>query len=139
MASTISSTGGSRFLLDVCRRGFLQAAISLSVIEEADRNVLEKALAAHNDYRLILNSVPFTIVAAPSLELVQNMQPHYFEDAHVVAAAIATSANFLITLDRNLERRMIEAQAPVEPITPGSFIRGPLFTHADYEAIRTIE
>lgn len=46
IAAAGSPSGGSGFLLDVCSRGFLQAAVSPQVLVEAERNVRGKLPAA---------------------------------------------------------------------------------------------
>jgi hypothetical protein len=41
-AASASSQGGSAYLLSVCARGYLQVAVSLDVLMETERNILEK-------------------------------------------------------------------------------------------------
>lgn len=58
------------------------------------------------------------------------------KDAHVMAAAIAGKAEFLITLDKQLIRRVSGAEYNIRALTPGEFILTELRSHPEYEAFR---
>src|SRR6266540_2296430 len=109
-----SPQGGSAYLLSVCRRGYLQAVVSPDVLIEAERNILDKlAPEAFSRYRQLVSATPFLVASTPPEEVVRQYEAAFFEDAHVVAAALATQADFLLTLDRPLERRVKQANLAV--------------------------
>lgn len=132
-----SPTGGSAFLLSVCQRGFLQAVASLAVLLEAENNILDKRpQAVFIRYRQLLAQTPFLIISAPSAHDIAAYHHIFLEDDHVIAAAIASQAPFLLTLDKRLERRIAPASLPISALAPKEFIQNVLPTHRDYQRIR---
>lgn len=67
IAAAGSPNGGSGFLLSVCSRGFLKAAVSQPVLLEAERNIFENLgnEALHVYHRLIVLT-PMMVVPVPS-------------------------------------------------------------------------
>src|SRR3990172_350058 len=115
IAAAGSPSGGSGFLLSLCARDLLKAAVSQPVLLEAERNVLAK-LAPHalDTYHRLVVITPMTMVPLPA----EAEQRKYREiagqkDEHVVAAAIAAQAPFLLTLDKGLEDSVNAAHLPV--------------------------
>jgi predicted nucleic acid-binding protein len=132
-----SPAGGSAYLLDVCARGYLQAVVSPDVLVEAERNILDKLDAnAFSRYRQLVASTPFLVVAPPSEPAVRHYQSAFFEDAHVVASALASQAEFLITLDQALERRVNRAALSVRALSPKEFLQTVFPDHPDFSRIR---
>jgi hypothetical protein len=85
-----SPAGGSAFLLSVCARGYLQAVVSVDVLIEAERNIVEKlTVDAFQRYRQIVAETPFVLLPSPMEEAVAPHEAVFFEDAHVVASALA--------------------------------------------------
>jgi predicted nucleic acid-binding protein len=138
VAAAGSATGGSSFLLSLCRRGLLAGAVSEPVLMETERNV-DTRLSAGASYRYqeLLRTTPLTIAPVPSPAQVRRWHDVVGEkDAHVVAAALAVNAAFLITLDQPLAQRITAAGLPLQALSPGQFIRELLPTHPDYPAVR---
>ena len=132
IAAAGSPTGGSAFLLAVCRRGFLRACSSQAVLIEAERNVRSKRPAADQEaLRLIVTGPGLMLVSLPPSALVEHYQEEFVEDAHVIAAAIGAGANYLITLDRRLINRVERSTIELVASTPGDFIGHALVTHPD--------
>jgi hypothetical protein len=77
-------------------------------------------------------------VFAPSLgkEEVVRHEATFFEDAHVVAAALAGHCELLITLDRRLQRRIEQADLGVTALSPREFLQTVLPEHPEYARIR---
>src|SRR5687768_8561181 len=138
IAAAGSPQGGSGFLLSVCAKGYLQAAVSDPVLVEAERNILENLRpGAIDTYDQLMRHLPGTVVPAPSKREQRRYQAKINDkDVHVVAAAIISQAPFLITLDVNLARQVNQAGLPIQAFTPGEFIRTYLPQHADYPKIR---
>lgn len=136
-AATLSPQGGSRFLVLVCARGYLQVLVSPDVLVEVERNLVSKTSeAAVAQYHDIVSATPLHLVSAPSEALVTQYAAVFFEDAHVVAAALAAGAHYLITLDKGLQARIRQAQAPVIVLSPKEFIQTILPSHPDYRDMR---
>ncbi|MBI2910011.1 MAG: PIN domain-containing protein [Chloroflexi bacterium] len=138
IAATGSPSGGSAFLLSVCARGLLRAAVSQAVLLEAERNIrLKLPPDALGVYRRLIVLTPMTIVALPSKADQRRYRTIVGEkDEHVVAAAISAGAPFLLTLDTRLQKSVNEANLPIQALSPAAFIKTVLIHHVDYPSIR---
>jgi predicted nucleic acid-binding protein len=67
---------------------------------------------------------------------VRRYESAFFEDAHVVAAALASQARFLVTLDQALERRVRRTGPAVVAISPKEFLQTVFPQHPDFAKIR---
>ena len=83
-----------------------------------------------------MSATPFLVASTPPEEVVRQYEAAFFEDAHVVAAALATQADFLLTLDRPLERRVKQANLAVIALSPREFLQDVLPRHPEYGRIR---
>lgn len=136
-AAAHSPTGGSAYIVLACQNGYLQAVISPDVLTETERNLLNKSTSeAFDRYRQLVASTPFLLVSAPAKSLVRQSESTFFEDAHIVASALGSKAQYLITLDQSLERRIKKSKLPIVAISPKEFIQNVLPNHPDYELIR---
>ena len=138
IAAAGSPSGGSGFLLSLCARGLLRAAVSQPVLLEAERNVMAKldgrALAV---YRRWLSLIPMVIAPVPSDAQRQRYHQTVNEkDEHVVVATIAVGAPFLLTLDQPLAEEVRRAKLPIRACSPGEFIKKMLPQHVDYSTLR---
>jgi predicted nucleic acid-binding protein len=136
IAAAGSPTGGSGFLLSLCARGFLKAAVSQMVLLEAQRNIQTKlgSEAIRRFYNL-LAIVPFYLVSLPGrpdLDRLVNLVNK--KDVHVIASALEVHAPFLLTLDNGLIVEINQANLGVLALTPGDFIKTGLTKHLDYPA-----
>jgi predicted nucleic acid-binding protein len=139
VAAAGSPTGGSSLLLAICARGFLRGAISHGVLAEAEGNVLSNLpLPARTRYRREILSIPLIVAPIPSIHAREATAPITGEkDAHVLASALHVEAQFLLTLDKRLARRITEAeQLSIHALSPGEFITTQLPTHPAYHSIR---
>lgn len=138
IAAAGSPTGGSSFLLAVCARGFLRAAVSQLVLVEAEGNILRNlSPAAWQRYQEQILTLPLVVAPVPGTEELDRLAPLVTpKDAHVFAAALALQAPFLISLDRPLLQQINQARLPLEARTPGEFITGELPQHPDYRSLR---
>ena len=134
MAAAGSPSGGSGFLLSLCARGYLKAAVSQPVLLEAQKNIQSKLgdKAIKRLYNL-LAVVPFSLASLPDkaefarLEKLVNKK-----DVHVVAAALEVDAPFLLTLDQDLVLEVNKAYLGIQALAPGEFIKSVLPSHVDY-------
>ncbi len=138
IAAVGSPAGGSGFLLSLCRRGLLAGAASHPVLLEAERNIADKlGIDALARFHHLLLTTPLAVIPVPTHADRRRYWPAINEkDDHVVAAAIAAHAPFLVTLDKGLAAEVNGAGLPIAALSPGDFIRGLLPTHPDYPAAR---
>jgi predicted nucleic acid-binding protein len=112
IAAAGSPTGGSGFLLSLCVRSLLRGAVSQAVLLEAERNIQGKlgAEALERYHRLLVLTPLALLPLPPHGELVRCAGLVGEKDAHVLAAALAARAPFLVTLDRLLAERINQAE-----------------------------
>lgn len=138
IAAAGSPRGGSGFLLGLCSRRLLRAAISQPVMEEAERNIRQKLRGeAMARYRALLQNAPMLLAPVPPLALrrreLRLINP---KDDHVVAVAVAIHAPYLVTLDQPLVEQVRVAGIALAAMTPGEFIRDLLPSHPNFGIVR---
>jgi predicted nucleic acid-binding protein len=138
IAAAGSPSGGSGFLLSLCQQGLLRGAVSQPVLLEAERNIRKKRGPVELEtYHRLIALTPLLLVPLPP----PAQRPRYEKlvgekDEHVLAAAIAGQAPFLITLDIKLAERVNQSTLPTRALSPGDFIKTLLPEHADYPTLR---
>jgi predicted nucleic acid-binding protein len=134
LAAAGSLTGGSSFILSLCARGYLKAAVSQPVLLEAQNNIRSNlGDEALGRFYTLLALVPFTLASLPTKaefpkleKLVNN------KDVHVVAASLEVRSPFLLTLDKGLALEVNKASLGIRALSPGEFIKTVLPNHVDY-------
>jgi predicted nucleic acid-binding protein len=115
-------------------RRLLRVAVSQPVLLEAERNIQAKmGEEALRTYHRLLAITPLILVPIPSSRELQTYKQMVDEkDIHVIAATIASGAQFLVTLDRVLATQVNQAKIPIQAVEPGQFIKEFLPDHPDY-------
>lgn len=128
IAASGSPEGGSGRLLSLCQQGYLRAVVSHAVLVEAERNVAKIGDEATARYHRWLMEVPCTLA-----DMAGDDEAHLTsvnaKDKHVAKAALASRADFLLTLDKGLIEEMQPLQQHCQVLTPGTFIRTYLPQH----------
>jgi predicted nucleic acid-binding protein len=116
----------------------LRCAISEPVLDETESNIQDNLdSSAWLRYQEQIKTLPFLIAPTASIAEIAIAQPITGEkDAHVLAAAVALGAPYVITLDRKLARRITEAEFDIQAMTPGTFIQTILPLHPDHHLMR---
>lgn len=140
VSASASPSGGSGFILSVCRRGLLRAATSNAVLVEAERNIKKKmgsdALARHREN---LRIIPFEIIVVRDESISAFHRAIAGDkDAHIITAAIELGAEYVITLDLRLVSRINASALAIVAMTPGEFINGPLLLHPEHGDLREV-
>jgi len=112
--------------MEVCRGRRFRAALSTRVLLEARVNIAEKfgELELLRFYHQLARLEP-EMVPPPSPEDMVRCVPVVGEkDAHVLAAALACGAGYLLTLDRRhlMTPAVQSAGLPLRVVTPGDFL-----------------
>jgi predicted nucleic acid-binding protein len=138
IAAAGSPSGGSGFLLALCSRRLLNAAVSQPVLLEAQGNIQAKlGEEAIKRFQNFLAIVPFALAALPEkAELKRLRKLINKKDVHVVAAALEVRAAYLLALDKGLVLEVNEANLDIQALSPGDFIKTILPTHIDYKSAR---
>ena len=139
IAAAGSPTGGSGFLLSLCMRHLLCGASSQVVLLEAERNIRVK-LPSHvlDAYHNLLQHVLLQMAPVPRVSAQASWLPMVnAKDVHVVAAALAVKAPFVLTLDKRLVTQINGTALPTQALSPGDFIRTQLPSHVNYPTLRS--
>ena len=133
-----SPSGGAGFLLSLCAKGYLKAALSQPVLLEAQRNIQAKlGHEAIKRFYDLLAVVPFSLASLPEkAELKRLGKIINRKDVHVVAAALEVHAPFLLALDKGLVLEVNKVNLGIRALSPGEFIKTILPNHVDYPAAR---
>ncbi len=127
IAAAGSPEGGSSFVLRLCKQGRFRVVCTKLVLLEAERNIRRKlgTEALLRFYRNLAELDPL-VEAPPSPEEIAACEPLVGEkDAHVLAAALKSGADVLLTLDRKhfMTEKVRNAGLGLEITTPGDFLR----------------
>jgi len=128
IAAAGSPQGGSSAVLELCRRGHFYALCTRLVLLEAERNITRKMgrEALLRFYRTLAELEPI-LESPPTAEEIAACEPLVGEkDAHVLAAALKSGADVLLTLDRKhfMTEKVSEAGLKLRIATPGDFLKG---------------
>ncbi|MBI2171499.1 MAG: PIN domain-containing protein [Chloroflexi bacterium] len=126
VAASRSPTGGSAMALQVCQRQPYRAFVTELILLEARVNIAQKFTAKElaRFYAQLAAASP-EIGGPPSQELLARCAHIVAEkDAHVLAAAWACNAGYLLTLDRRhlLTTAVLAAGLPFMVATPGELL-----------------
>ena len=127
VAASRSPSGGSALAMEMCRGRRFRAALTARVLLEARVNIAEKFGEPEllRFYQQVA-ALDTEMVPPPSKERLSECVPLTTEkDAHVLAAALACKADYLLTLDRRhlLTPSVLSAGLPLGVMTPGEFLR----------------
>jgi putative PIN family toxin of toxin-antitoxin system len=125
IAGVASLTGASAAVLDLCEAESIQMVISRQVLVEADRNFSAKLPGLVNEFRqFIRNLVPLMVEDPPAVAVERAAGLIDRKDAAILAAAIESKVEFLITLDkRHFLKQKVQRNIPIEICTPSDFLR----------------
>jgi len=125
IAGVASLTGASAAVLDLCEAESLQMVISRQVLVEADRNFSAKLPGLVNEFRqFIRNLVPLMVEDPPAAAVERAAGLIDRKDAAILAAAIESKVEFLITLDKkHFLKQKVQRNIPIEICTPSDFLR----------------
>ena len=125
VAAAASPQGGSALLLEMGKKGLLEIISSHLALLEAERNVRKK-LPPHamTRFHRLLKETPLLIAPAPSREEIHRHHAVIHEkDAPILAAAVGSKADYLVTLDQRdfMTEKIRRARLPLKIVTPREF------------------
>ena len=126
-AGCVSPTGASALILQLARKGRLQIVASRLVLREADRNLRKKGRhGSLKAFQAFLRAVPVQVIPSPGeRQLARYEAAVHPKDVPVLAAAVASRADYFITLDRKhlLTPTARKSASSLPILTPGEFIQ----------------
>jgi putative PIN family toxin of toxin-antitoxin system len=127
VAASASKNGASAFILGLCRKEKIKGLVSSDVIKEAQKNVnLKLGHLEKERLTFYLKKSNLYLLPDPEVESIYECEAVIEKkDAPVLAAALNSQADFLITLDRKhfLNQKVANFIKPMEILTPGDFIK----------------
>ena len=125
-AAIWSEEGGGRMLLRLGEAGAVQIVVSRQVLAELERATRRKAPHALASLAVLLDRCRIEVAPEPGREVLTTCKGlvAHPADAKILAAAIASQADYLITLDRQhfLENAKLRQAVPLFVGTPGDFL-----------------
>ena len=125
IAASASTGGGSSLLLELCIQGKATAILTRLILRESERNIRlklnDEALARF--YTLLARLNPTLIPLPVQSHIDEAAKVVNKKDAHVLAAARSSRAEYLITLDRKhlLTDGVRQSILPIISCTPDDF------------------
>ncbi len=126
-AAFFSDTGASALILEFANRGKITVFASKLVLREADRNLRKKSSPAKlKAFHRFLQQTKIKILPPPEEA---SLKPYeeiiHPKDVPVLGAAVASKADYLITLDRKhfLNPKVMDKLQKIKILTPADFIR----------------
>lgn len=121
LAALGSKSGGSSRVLELVKKSKLNGITSQAVVEEVYRNA-HKIKVSESEVSRLISISSLKIISAPASEEVEKyLNVTAAKDAHVVASAIKSKANVVVTLDKkHLLSKKIKG---LDILTPGEFLQ----------------
>ena len=126
-AGSASSTGGSALVLQLILKGRIEVTASRLVLREAERNLRRKRppkdLKAFHQF---LKHAKLRVIRTPPETAWKSYEGIIHpKDVPVLAAAVASKAAYLVTLDRRhfLTKAVSDKVSGLVILTPGDFLR----------------
>ncbi len=125
IAGVASSRGAARAVLQLAEIGLIEVIVSRQVIVEADRNIEEKLPEMLNEYREFIKLLAPVLIDDPRQKDVERfLKVINYDDAPILASAVSSGADFLITWDRkHFIGKDIHTHSNLKIVTPGEFLR----------------
>lgn len=124
IAGSASPEGGSAIILQACKKSLFQAVTTELVLVETERNIRKKLdKKALNRFHKLVKEVGIEIYP-PAVTAHHYQKIIAPKDAHVLASAIESKCDYLITLDRRhfFTPKIQKTELPVKIIIPKDFI-----------------
>ena len=126
-SGSVSPTGASAFILQLILKGRIDVTASRLVLREAERNLRRKRPPKDlKSFRRFLQHAKLRVMPSPPeaawMKYEGVIHP---KDVPVLAAAVASKAAYLVTLDRRhfMTRVVSDAVPELTILTPGNFLR----------------
>lgn len=124
-AAVYSPTGAARELLRLGLEGRVRLITNQIAVEEAERNLEQKAPEGAAVFRAILAAFPIEVLAAPRRTAFEAAALYVVpKDAPILAGALACRADYLATFDRQhlIGIDIVDLSSTLEIATPGDIL-----------------
>lgn len=119
--------GGSGVILKACQKRKIEGAVSRIILKEVEKNILEKFGEEFLlKYYRWLGQTDLRVVRLPKEEEIEKFRSLIAtKDVHVLATAVKSRADFVLTLDRKhfMTPKIKKAKLPIRILLPGDFLQ----------------
>ncbi|MDD3364519.1 MAG: putative toxin-antitoxin system toxin component, PIN family [Syntrophomonas sp.] len=122
IAGLASAKGGSREILNLAELGFLVPVISEEVVREVTRNVERKLPDCLAHYYQLFRLLPFIMVEPSEESLAQAKELINHHDSRILASALSSRADWLISLDKHF-LSLDNEELSIKIGSPGDFVQ----------------
>lgn len=124
VAGIVSRTGAAREVLRLCEAGVVEVFITRQVLVEADRTFSAKLPGLVPAYRDLIRRLEPIMLDDPSeKEIARAERLIHAKDAPILAAAISSEVDFLITWDmKHFHQPSVVKAVRFNVVTPGEFL-----------------
>ncbi len=125
IAGLASSRGAAKEVLYLAEIRLIKIFISKQVIVEADRNIKSKLPEMLNEFRGYIKILSLVLVDDPTIEKTNRYSSFMNRnDAPILAAAISSGADYLVTWDRkHFIKKRSSLTVKIKIVTPGEFLQ----------------
>lgn len=126
IAAILKESGASRFILELGRQKLIKIVLTDKIVQEASFN-LKKKYGEKELFELLKQLVLLKENILVFDDIVVSRESFVIEakDRHVLAGALHSKVNFLVTLDKKhfFGEKIKKASLPVKIILPGDFLK----------------
>ena len=142
VAGAHSLEGGSALLLKACKVGGFRAQTTFLILFEALRALGRLSQASLGRFHQLVIEISWELLEVPPKEAIEEYRSLIDpKDVHVLASAVESGADFLLTLDRRhilaASEAVRKADLPIIILRPGDFIRQYYPQHEAYPNLPT--
>lgn len=125
IAGVASSRGAARAVLQLAEIGLIEVLVSRQVVVEADRNIEEKLPEMLDEYREFIELLAPVLIDDPRQKDIERfLKVINYDDAPILASAVSSGADFLITWDRkHFIGKNLNIHLNLKIVTPGEFLK----------------
>ena len=125
IAGIVSSRGAARAVLQLAEVGLIEVLVSKQVIVEGDRNIEMKLPEILSEYREFIKILSPILIDDPSqMEYEKFCKIINPDDAPILASAVGSSADFLVTWDKkHFMHKDVQTYSNLKIVTPGEFLK----------------
>jgi predicted nucleic acid-binding protein len=123
IAGARSPSGPSGAVLRLCEQGMVEPVVCSQVLAEVERNVRRKLPGALRQCRQVFAVLRPRVQPLPTpAEVERASQIVHPKDAPILAAALNSASEYLVSLDRHFLRAAARLAASIRIVTPGELL-----------------
>lgn len=134
IAAMLSPTGGSSKILELAKAGIIKAIVSQTVIDEVKSKARKIKSSETEVDEFIKKSAVLVRKRVTKSEITPFINSVDITDAHLIAGAMLTNSNYLVSLDKKhlLKQEIKDKFKPLKIVSPKEFLLKLISDDYDY-------